>query len=247
MNISDINTKTRSLCSANSTDLSDATLLIEVNIALEEVVGELIGVNGDFQFDDSNYTTEPIGIGNLVSGQQNYSFDSTLLDILGVSVMDANGKYQTLTPLDQRDFGSGQGNSSGTLNRIGKLDPSQFEATAGMPIYYDKNGSTLYFYPKPITGSVTITNGLKVFFQRTADLFTSAQVTTGTKVPGFMSTYHKILPYMMAIDYCLAYKPKRVAGYQRKIAEIKKAMLARYARRAKDERPSFSIRQESCR
>lgn len=232
MNIADINTFTRFLCSATSSDYTDAQLLIAVNNAYERVVGKLIGVNGDFQFDDSNFTTTPVGIGNLVSAQKDYAFDSSLLDILGVSVMDANGKYQKLEPIDQRDMG---------------VDPSQFESTSGMPKYYDKNGTSIYLYPTPVTGSVTLTSGLKVFFQRTADKFTSAQVNTGTKEPGFMSTYHEILCYMAAIPYCMAYKKDRVAGYQTEVLRIEGDMLSRYARRSKDEPMRLSIKQESCR
>ncbi|MFA6078107.1 MAG: hypothetical protein WC724_03795 [Candidatus Paceibacterota bacterium] len=247
MNIQDINTFTRFLCSATSTDYGDAILLINTNNAYEKVIGKLINVNGDFQFDDSNYTDLPIGIGNLVSGQQSYSFDASLLDLIGISAKDSSGNFQALTPIDQRDMGSTIGNSSGSLNRTGKVDPSQFENVSGMPIYYDKSGNTAFLYPTPITGSVTTTGGLKIFFQRTASVFTSAEVTTGTKVPGFMSTYHEILSYMSAIPYCIQYKPDRVVSYQNEILRIEKEMLARYARRSKDEVRRIQVKQESCR
>jgi hypothetical protein len=229
MNYSEIKLEIDDICDSTDTSFPVATKLRRVNSALEEIVGEIIEVNGDFQFDDSNFTDLPEGVADLVSGQQDFSFDVTFLDIIGVSVKDLSGNYQKLKPIDQRDM---------------DVDPSQFNSTPGMPVYYDKKGGSVYFYPKPLTGQVTLSEGLKVFFQRTAHLFELADTTA---VPGFISTYHRILPLKASLSYNRKYHADRVPSMLSEIAELKAGLLSRYSKRAKDERPRLGIRQESCR
>ena len=229
MNYQNICNEIDDICDSNDTSFPVATKLRRVNSALEEIVGNIIEVNGDFQFDDSNYTDLPEGKADLVNGQKDYSFAVTFLDILGVSVMDAQGKYQKLKPIDQRDM---------------EVDTSQFQSTNGMPVYYDKKGASVYLYPTPATGSVTLTEGLKVFFQRTAHLF---ELSDTTAVPGFTSTYHRILPLMASLSYNRKYHPDRVPSMLAEISELKTALISHYSKRSKDERPKLGIRQESCR
>lgn len=222
MNIADIQAETRLLCDADSTSYPDAALLRRENAAYEEIVGKIIGADGTWQFDDTNFTTLPIGTTTLVNSQQDYSFDTTFLDIERVEVLDNRGTWHLLKPLDKADTDEAL---------------TEFYKTDGLPLYYDKNGSSIMLYPAPDNGvSVTLASGLKVYFQRTASIFTSAEVTTGTKVPGFASPYHVILCYMAAIPYCMSYKKDRVALYQNKVMDLERQLLKHYARREKDVR-----------
>jgi hypothetical protein len=225
--ITQLFTKTRNLCSATSVDFSDANLLLEINEAYENVISKILGYDGFWQFDDSNYTDLPIGIGSLVASQRDYSFDSSLLKILGVSVLDVNGLWQELKPIDQSEMG---------------VDTEEFMKVDGMPQYYDKSGNSLFLYPSPASANVTLTSGLKIYFQRTASIFTSAEVTTGTKVPGFVSLFHYLLSYKASISYCMAYKPERVVMYTNKIVEMEKEMEKFYTKRAKDERQVLTMK-----
>src|SRR3990167_3913874 len=197
MTITNINTEIRALCEGtSSTDLlDDATLLRRVNQAYEEVISFIMGCDGKWQFDDTSYTDVPIGITTLVAGQQDYTFATDVLEVEQVSVLDSAGNFQLLKPLDIHELG---------------VDPSEFAKEDGMPQYYDKQGHSLLLYPAPSAGQTTLTNGLKVAFKRTADLYTAAQVTTGTKQPGFALPFHIILAYKASIPYCAAYKPKVV-------------------------------------
>jgi hypothetical protein len=229
MTISDSNAETRTLCDADSTSYPDATLLRRTNANYEEVVSIAIKSNGKWEFDDSNFTTHPIGTATLVAGQQDYSFDVAFLDILSLSVKDVGGIWKELSPLDKSQF---------------SYDPDEYFKTDGMPVIYDKMGESVFLYPAPAAASVTTTYGLKAYFQRTADIFTSAQVTTGTKEFGFASTFHKVIPYMNAIPYCMMYKPDRVAQYQSVVDNILGndrlgivgTLQEFYSKRAKDEK-----------
>jgi len=91
-------------------------------------------------------------------------------------------------------------------------------------------------YPGPTAGSVTLTSGLRVDFRRTASIFTSAQVTTGTKVPGFASPFHMLICYEAAIPYCMRYKKDRVALYRREADVLLNDLMQFYYKREKDVR-----------
>lgn len=227
--IADIQTEARALVDADTTSYPAALMLIRNNTAYEDIVVDILDADGRWQWDDTNRTDFPIGTTNLVSSQQDYAFDTTHLKIIGVSVMDKNGSFYKLQPIDSAD--------------IGDTDRAAFMSTAGKPQYYDKLGNSVFLYPKPDNGvSVTLTSGLKVYFQRTADLFTAGQVTTGTKVPGFASPFHMLIAYMSALPYAQSYKKDRVPmiiEYIRtKRAELKKF----YSKRDKEERPTMTMR-----
>ena len=228
--ITDINLEARALCDADSNSYQDPILLRRVNMAYEEIVGKLIQTDGRWQFDDSNYTDLPIGTTDLVAGQQDYSFDVRFLNVIAVEVKDANGEWHKLTPIDKETH-------EGSI--------SQYQTTNGMPTEYDKQGESILLYPAPASGSVTLTAGLKVHYQRTASIFTSAEVTTGTKTPGFASPWHMVLAYKAALPYAMTYKKDRVAMLQGEILRMETELFAFYSRRTKDEPRRLTVRQES--
>src|SRR3990167_7328840 len=145
MTISDLQQEIRDLCDADSTSLTDATLLRRINTALETLVGKIISADGTWQFDDTNYTTSPRGSGTLVEGQEAYSFASEYLEIEQIQILDTGGKWRKLETLDPDDlegltpleyFG---GTSSGGTDTPQK----------GFPQYYDVHGDTIRLYPAP--------------------------------------------------------------------------------------------------
>lgn len=231
MNIADLNTLARFLSDSDSTSYSAANLLITINQAYEEVIAKILNADGRWQWDDSNRTDFPIATTTLVNSQPDYTFDVAQLKVLGVSVLDNLGNFYPLVPIDFEDI------------KFSGVDPSEYYETDGRPAYYDKQGSSLVLHPAPDNGvSVTLAAGLKVFFQRTADLFTSAQVTTGTKVPGFASPFHMILAYKAAIPYCIKYKPERVASLEFKAQQMEADMIRFYTKREKDERNILAMK-----
>ena len=212
------------LCDTDSTSFPTARKLAYINAEYEKVIGTLIANRGSFDFDDSNYTTFPIGTIDLINSQNDYPIDETFLVIERVEVKDADGNWQLLQPLDRRMIGTAV---------------SEFMKTDGFPMYYDKTGSSLNLYPAPATGSVTMTAGLKVFFQRTASLFTAADTT---KEPGFSSPYHMILAYAGSIPFCMKYKKDRVALYEKRKDDLWKDMLDFEASKEKDIKPRMVMR-----
>jgi hypothetical protein len=222
MNIAELNAEIRSLCDADATSYSAADLLRRVNNSLETLVGKIINADGTWQFDDSNYSDLPVGTQTLVASQSAYTFNDKFLQILEILVKDINGDWIILNPTDQ-------------VEMPGNIPLDEAFESSGLPIYYDKvSEDTIKLYPAPSATNCTLTNGLKIKFKRTASIFTTAEVNTGTKVPGIASPFHILIAYLAAIPYCMTYKKDRVALYQREVEILTKDMLTFYALREKD-------------
>lgn len=231
--ISDINAEARDLCDATTTAYTAASLLRRINEAYERVIAWILVADGTWQWDDSNYTTLPVGTQTLIAAQKAYTFNDKFLEIEEVQVKDIDGNWHILTPLDQSEYSD--------------YDPldEEFE-TDGLPEYYDKvSEDTIRLLPAPAAADCTLASGLKIKFRRTADLFTSAQVTTGTKEPGFASPFHYVLSYMAAIPYCMKYKKDRVALYEKRVSGYKKDIIDHYSRRERDKRTVMTTRQRA--
>ena len=225
--ITDINLEARILIDADTTSYTAADLLRRINDAYEEVVGIIIGCDGLWQFDDKNFTDFPIGTTTLVNSQNDYAFDSAMLEIERVEVLDSSGNWHLLDPIDKSQIGEA-------------ID--EFHPTDGLPIYYDKQGASIILYPAPDNGvSVTLASGVKVYFQRTASIFTAAEVTTGTKQPGFASPHHYLLSYKAALPYAMSYKKDRVPMLMAEIARREKELIKHYSRRERDRRKMLSM------
>ena len=238
MTITDLNAEIRTLCDADASSYQAPDLLRRVNSALETCVGKIINADGTWQFDDTNYTTTPVGKGDLTSGEISYSFSDEFLDIEGIDILDTGGHYIKITPFDAVEMGV----SFEEYFNI-TFAGSTYTAPVGFPFFYDKNGDTIRLSAGPTAANTTLTKGIRARFKRTADLFTSAQVTTGTKVPGIASPFHQLLAYMAALPYCMSYKKDRVALFEKKVDEMTKDMIDFYTRREKDKRPVMTVEQ----
>jgi hypothetical protein len=231
MNIVDINAEARSLVDATSTSYPDTTLLRRVNSAYQETVNDILNADGTWQFDDTNFTTNPEGTGTLVASQSSYSFAEDFLDIEWVKVLGVDNYWHLLKPIDQSEM-------------VRPLE--DYLIQSGMPLYYDKNGNTIKLYPAPSATNITLADGLKVKFTRTADVFTSGDVSTGTKEPGF-AVNHVILAYKAALPYAASHKKDRVAYLMSEIKRMRDEIIDFYARREKDKRKKITTKQISFR
>jgi hypothetical protein len=229
------------LCDTDDTSYPRADKTSRVNNALETVIGWIVNADGTWQFDDTNYSDQPRGTGTLVEGQEVYSFSSDYLDVEAVEVLDTGTPkiYRRLAPLDLNDLGG-----LGPEEYFGKT--SAGNPQTGFPSFYDIEGDFIRLYPAPTSTSVTLSSGLRVWFRRTASLFT---VTTGTgedtKQAGFASPYHVILAYMASIPYCMQYKKDRVALYEKRVEDIKKEIIAHYGHRETDRRKIMRMKSIS--
>lgn len=198
------------LTRTNSTSYPAADMLEDINFAYNRVASLIMGTDNRWQWDDTNQTDLPIATTNLVSGQQDYSITNVHLKITRVEISTtATGTpFQVLQYYDQTD-------ESGSLTYNATL--------TGVPYRYDIIGSSLFLDPKP---NYSCTAGLKIYYQRGPAEFTSAEVSTGTKQPGFSSLYHDLIPLWVAFDWWLINDVSQTAKIKAQIdmkeAELKK-------------------------
>jgi len=219
MTISTIVNKIYFLTQTTSANFPAADMLIAVNNAYERVVSLIMQTDGRWEWDDDNNTDLPIATTTLTADQQDYTLSVTHLNLTRVEVKDESGLWRPLTPISQSDFRG--------------IALSEFMKTSGQPQYYDKLGPSIFLYPAP---DYTQAASLKLSFQRTPALFTSGEVTTGTKIPGFNPLYHTLIPLWVAHDYFLSKGlHNRIPPLQVEIDRHEQQLQSDYETRSRDE------------
>jgi hypothetical protein len=211
-----------------------------VNLAWDHYVYLAIKSSGTWQWDDSNHTDHPIIKTNLVDGQREYSFttdegSNLILDIERVFIIPSASatEFQEIYPVDAQSDAVSSGITSETTSE-------------GVPYSYDKTGNVLFLDPIP---SYNKTSGLKVYINREASYFTTADTT---KKPGCPGIHHRYFALRAAYDYARR-KNLAVAGSLRN--EIQSfegdeengvvGSIERYfARRSRDERKILTPKRE---
>lgn len=210
--------------SGDSTKLLIFTNLL--NRALDEVTIQILGADGQWEFDDSNYTDLPIGTTNIVSGQRDYTLSVSHLKILKVLIKGNDDIWNVVPTIDiaeenARFYSENNTGNSGTPNKVDKL------------------ANTIFLDPVP---DYSKTAGLKIYYQREPSYFST---TDTTKTPGFASIFHELV-----VDHAV-YKyggPKQLPAAATALADIvkKEAQLIEfYSKRDKDHRARITTRLTS--
>lgn len=155
--------------SGNSNLLLKFTNLL--NSGLDKTKALLYTADGRWQDDDPNYTTIPEDTTNLSNGVSDYQLGRDHVFIQGFEVMDSAGKYYPIYPIDYSD-----------IREVGS-SVTEYAGDPGLPSHYDVKGDIVTLYPAPATGSVTMTEGLKVIYKRESDYFVSSDTTKEIGVP----------------------------------------------------------------
>ena len=244
MNITDIIKEMRDLCDADATSYPASLLTdigtIRINESLKTVVNWILLADGTWQWDDTNQTDQPRGKGTLVEGQEVYTFASDYLQIAEMDILDLNSKYIRLAPLDHAELNGQSPDEYFGLESDGT--PKK-----GFPEYYDLfTDDSFRLYPAPSATYCTLTNGLRTWFKRAPATFTEAQITTGTKEPGF-AINQIVLAYMASIPYCMKYHKDRVGLYEKRVMDLKAEIITHYAHREKEKRKQITFKQRAFR
>lgn len=155
--------------SGNTQLLKSFTSLL--NYGLDQAIIEIMKTDGTWRYEDPNQTDLPIAKTNLSEGENNYELDNSHLTIIGVEVLDKEGNYYPLRQIDYTD-----------IRKSGQSD-TEFFTENGKPMYYDPEGSILKIYPAPSSTDTTLTNGLRVHFQREPDYFVYTDTTKEIGIP----------------------------------------------------------------
>lgn len=187
---------------------------VRLNRSLDKAVGKILGWDGKWQFDDSNYTDIPIGSTSLVSGQSDYTISVTHLEIIRVSILDSDGNVKILDSIDELDD---------------EMRTKLESTTTGTPTHYDKKGSSIILFPTP---NYSIASGLTVRFQRGPSYYV---YTDTTKTPGFASIFHPYVSLDAKLGYAIDKQLPQAANLASSLAAMEEDMSKFFGRRAKDE------------
>lgn len=222
MTYSDLQLDTDFLVDTDSVTYPVINKTRNANFALDEATAIIIGCDGTWQFDDSNYTDLPIGSTHIISGQKDYSFSDEHLNIEAIEVKDTDGKWIQLSPIDLYD-----------TEKWGSI--SDFMNQTGTPQYYDKVGDSIFLYPTP---NFSQDDSLRAHFQRKIEHFTTSDTT---KEAGFAKHLHRFISISMAYDWAVAKqhtKQNFLLNEKNRYIEMIKTF---YSKRVKDEKPRLQV------
>lgn len=228
MTITQLINKTYLYTKTNISSLPTADILLYLNSAYERVASLIIKNDGRWQWDDTNQTDIPIATTTITANQQDYTLATDHIEITRVEIKGTDGLWYELKPIDSTD--------------IENVALSEYYKTAGRPVKYDKVGVSVFLYPKP---DYTQSASLKLYFQRAPILFTSGDVSTGTKAPGFNSLYHNLIALWASYDYGIANGLQNVNQIMQEIIRGEDALEEDYAKRNKDEKTQLKLRTHS--
>lgn len=195
MQLTDSSTKTGLVedvdfwASTDSTSYPLADKVRNINRHYYVAVTDILRASGRYQYDDSNLATLPKVDLTMVSGTHEVALPEANIKINAIEIKDASGNYYRIPEIDFAD----------KLRSI-----SSFTTSSGMPLAYDVIGGYIYLDPAPLTGSVTLTSGLRVWVEREIDAFTTSDTT---QEPGFAEPFHRLLSLGAAYDYLIVNGP----------------------------------------
>lgn len=228
------------LCDTNDTSYPRVAKTARVNQAMETIASLLIMHSGRWQWNDTNFSTNPVGVADLSTGVHEYTFSNSFLMIEEVDILDLNGKFIRLKAIDPSELGGMSFEEYFNISYNG----TSYTAQSGMPTCYDKSERSIKFDLAPTAANCTLTKGLRVRFKKTASLFTAVATTVDdTTEPGFASPFHVLVAYMASIPYCMTYKKDRVALYEKKKDELLKDMIEFYSQREQDTENAITYSQ----
>ena len=210
----------------NAFTLKKATNFI--NQAYYDAVVEAWRASGDWDFDDTNQSNFPIATTTMVESQEDYTVPSNALKITRLEVKDASGNWYVVKPFDE--------------TQLEDRALSEFMETDGLPKFYRLIRGSIILYPAPTSTSVTLTDGLRLYFLREVDEFAS---TDTTQEPGLPEPFHAILAWGAAYKVAFA----KSLGNQDKLkiehAELVERMKMFFADRHKNFKPKIRPRVEA--
>ena len=173
-----------------------------------------------WKFDDTVNSGLPEASQNLSNGTQEYTLTTTAINIERVEVLDSGGISYKLQPFDE--------------SNIPNVGLPSLLTGGGAPQFYRLVKRSIFLYPAPATGSVTMTNGLKIYFNKEVNEFTAASTTAevGIGEPG-----DRLVAYMVAEEYAKTRGIQTFPAIQQARGELEAKFMQNISHRTPDMKP----------
>lgn len=218
--------------SSSSTSYSTAVKLRDINNAFDDYQNLVKQSSGTWQADDTNHTKYPNMKFNITSGQQDYTFTedeqgNQVQDIYRVEIKGPDNKWRLITPYDE-------------MREETAL--SEQETLSGTPTRYYKSANGIFLDRTP---DYDMTLGIRMFYTRAPNYFTTADVAAETKEPGIPNGHHRYLAYKPAYWWWLPRDTAKANAYLSEVLRIEESITKDISLRNRDERPRFVVSQHS--
>ena len=140
--------------------------------------------------------------------------------------MDSNGKWTLLKAIDEMR----------ETSAIGAI-----ELESGTPTEYWKTANGIFLKVK---SNYNQTNGIRMFFTRSPNYFTTANTT---EVPGIPNGHHRYLALKPAFWYWLPKDTSRANIFFAELQKVELSIKDEYSQRTRDEVARLGVKQESNR
>lgn len=233
MTLSDISAKARALCNVNSTDYTDANLLIDINIWLVKVGDMIFGSQDNSDFDDARATDYPVQTTPMVANQRDYPIAVTerLMKLKRVDVCyDGTNAYKA------ESFDTGTFTGGIKFNNSSSVDATFDGNFVQQNPRYDFSYGAVWISPMPVAADVTNGGFIRTEWERSITPFTSAELTAGTAIPGFDPPFHPILAYGAAKEFATARQLPQLEEIQPELDKYEQRIRAAYGRKDLDMR-----------
>lgn len=219
MTIGNISNTITFLTNADTSVFTNANRLLSINNHLNRIHTNILRSQDEWDYDDGGNSTLPILTADLVANQQYYTLPSGIIDIKRLEVSMDGSNYYKAMPIDINEIQ--KATNSSNLSDFSQNEP-----------YYDLISSdTMALYPIP---SSNVSAGLKIWISREPVEFTSSELTTGTKEPGFDSLFHQLLAYGPAMDFCMARGLPQYSSLKTAYDEMMLSLLNHYGDKQED-------------
>lgn len=238
--IGDINTKVSNLTTTDTNQYPNSDRLIDINLWQQKIVGMIMDAEDETYFDDARFTGYPVITTPLTVNRDYYiaptqtdtgGITYSVLKIKSLSVSYDGQNWFKAEPMDLAETNL-PNNSADSTTGNAKLD-SFFTRTH--PRYSYKNGAVLLY---PLATSTDVANGGKMIveMERGAADFTLSDLTTGTAIPGFDNTFHMMLAYGPAFEFCQSKGMPQAQSIYRELQVYEDRLRKQYSSKQLDRR-----------
>ena len=219
MTIDEISDKLTSLTGYSTDRYTAEERRVDWNIWLDKVSTMVMESMDEDDYDDPNHGDDPIYTANLVASQQDYSFPTGLAEIKRMEVKLDGSNWYKAEPLDVNQISKATDTTS-IANTFHTSKPG-----------YDTQYNSFFLYPIPQTN---VTGGVKIWVTRAPEEFSTSDVTTGTKEPGFYRAFHPILAYGPAWEVAQRDRLPNVNELAVMLQDYEQRLRRFYGKRQKD-------------
>lgn len=236
--LADINAKITSLTGTDTNAFANSDRLIDLNLWNQKIVGAILDSQDETDFDDARYSDYPI-LTQALSTNRDYYFTVSLgvLKIKSVSVSYDGVNFYKATPFDDGASDYPIVPSSATTANT-NLD-ANFAKTNPR---YDIKFGAFWLYPLATAADVAAGGSIIVETFRAPLDFTSTDLSTGTAIPGFDSTFHMMLAYGVAFEYASAKSLPQLKVISAGLADYEQRLRRQYSSKQLDR--NFQLMEE---